>query len=33
MHRRLTGVDAPELLVTQPARDGQALGRTGSDGR
>lgn len=33
MHRRLTGVDAPELLVTQPARDGQAPDRIGSDGR
>lgn len=33
MHRRLTGVDAPELLVTTPARGGQALARTGSDGR
>lgn len=33
MHRRLTGVDAPELLVTQPARDGQALGRSGTGGR
>ncbi|BBY41517.1 hypothetical protein MMAN_56510 [Mycobacterium mantenii] len=31
--RRLTGLDAPELLVTQPARDGQAPDRTGSGGR
>lgn len=33
MHRRLTGADAPELLVTQPAHDGQAPDRTGNDGR
>lgn len=33
MHRRLTGADAPELLVTQPARDGQARHRTGNDDR
>ena len=29
MHRRLTRVDAPELLVTPPARGGQVPGRTG----
>ncbi|WP_430919932.1 group III truncated hemoglobin [Mycobacterium colombiense] len=33
MHRRLTGVEAPELLVRQPARDGQAPGRTGTPDR
>ena len=33
MHRRLTGVDAPELLVTPPVRGGQVPGRTGNDAR
>jgi len=33
IHRRLTGADAPELLVTEPARDGQARHRTGNDDR
>ena len=33
MHRRLTDGDAPEFLVTQPARDGQAPDRTGNDDR
>ena len=33
MHRRLTGADAPELLLTQPARDGRVPDRTGNDDR
>lgn len=33
MHRRLTGAQAPELLVTQPVRGGQAPGRTGNGDR
>lgn len=33
MPRRLTDADAPEFLVMQPARDGRAPDRTGSDDR
>ncbi|ETB13971.1 cyanoglobin [Mycobacterium avium subsp. silvaticum ATCC 49884] len=33
MHRRLTGADSPELLVTQRVRDDRAPDRTGSDDR
>ncbi|MEB4210116.1 group III truncated hemoglobin [Mycobacterium sp. 94-17] len=33
MHRRLTGTDAPELLVTPPVRGGRAPDRNGNGGR